>query len=412
MNVSDIAARLRDVTALLSGATPELRSSWESWFDSGGYSGRTYAGKTVTQDNAIQLTTVWACISLISDAVASAQPEVYTQGKDGTLTRRTNPAWVDMPNTDMLPYEFRFASTVSALVDGNTFYYIIRTPTGQVQELILLDPASVSVEFDTTGRRVYHVNGEFVDRNHMLHVPGFVIPGEARAVSPIQAARQAIGLGMAAEQYGSEFFSNGASLSGVIEAPGALETNQAKVMAQSFMDNHKGLGKAHLPGVLTGGATWKTVNVPPEQAQFLETRRYQTAEIARLYRVPPHLIGDVERSTSWGTGIEEQNRNFIQYTLSPWTVRFETAWSSLLPRPQVVRYDLSNLLRGTKKERYETYAVGIDGGFILPDEAREAEGLGPLPNGLGSTPRLAPNDSPFTEAPGTTDEMEAQDESQ
>jgi HK97 family phage portal protein len=173
-------------------------------------------------------------------------------------------------------------------------------------------------------------------------------------------------------------------MSGIISTPNDLKPDAATIIQKTFAEKHSGPRKAHLPGVLTGGATWTPLSVPPNDAQFLETRQFQIAEIARLYRVPLHLIQEMDKGTSWGTGIEEQNAAFATYTLGPWLARIEDAFSGLMAGPQVAKFDLDDLLRGKKLDRFQSYAIGLTNGIYNKDEVREMEDLPPIEDGSGA----------------------------
>jgi HK97 family phage portal protein len=202
-------------------------------------------------------------------------------------------------------------------------------------------------------------------------------------MSPIEASKEAIALGLATEEFGSRFFGQGATMSGIIKTPGKLDAEGAEIIRRTFQQEHQGNRKAHLPGVLTAGADWQPITIPPDQAQFLETRRFQAEEVARIYRVPLHLIQHLDKSTSWGTGIEEQNAGFATHTLRPWIARLEIAFSELMPGPQMVKFNLDDLLRAKTLDRYNAYAIALSNGILNKDEVREKEDMPPLPDGAG-----------------------------
>jgi HK97 family phage portal protein len=189
---------------------------------------------------------------------------------------------------------------------------------------------------------------------------------------------------MAADRYAANHFSKGAAPSGALQVPSMpAEVSQEVVdrLRTEFMNRHSGTDNAGKPMVLTGGTTWNQISLSPEASQLLETRKFERAEIASIYRVPPFMIGDVERSTSWGTGIEQQGIGFVTYTLRPWLIRVERADSALLPRPQYVQKNVDALIRGDLKSRYEVYTMGRNAGILSQNEIREKEDLPPIPDG-------------------------------
>jgi HK97 family phage portal protein len=231
----------------------------------------------------------------------------------------------------------------------------------------------------------YEVNGvaNQLDRTQILHIPAFTVPGRSRGLSPLDMAREAIGLGLTAEEYGARFFAQGTTMSGVIEHPGTPRPDEARLLRDMFKKTHAGTKNSHSVGVLTGGASFKPITLSPEQAQFLETRRFQKTEIALLYRVPAYLV-DSQVTSTWGSGIEEQNKFFVDNTLMPWIVRIEQAVSTfLLPGTQFIKFNLDARLRAKTKDRYAAYKEAILNGFMNADEIRALEDMEPLPDGLG-----------------------------
>lgn len=337
----------------------------------------THAGIAVSQETAMRLAAVYSCVTLISDTIASLPLHTY-RSADGLRVSTAPPAWVARPN----PLQARFCTVqqvlAGLLLDGNAYLYLLRNASGAVAELHPLHPSRVVPRLLDNGTIEYLVDGrEMLSASELLHISAFTMPGQIRGISPIEVARQAIGLGLVAEEFGSLFFGQGATVSGVVQSPAPMNREQAEVMARSFAAHHAGARKAHLPLILTAGATWQQITIPPEQAQFLETRRFQRQEIANLYRVPGYLI-DPSVSSTWGTGIEQQQIGFIQFTLQPWLTRIEEALSGLLPRGQFVKFNLDALLRGSTKDRYDAYAVALDHGFMTLNEVRAREDLPPL----------------------------------
>lgn len=353
----------------------------------------TASGSKVDQHTALRLVAVHFCVSLIADVVATLPLDVY-QTKPGKANVREEipaPTWIDHPNDEMTSVDFWHRVMVSLLLDGNAFIYIWRNPaTGLIAKMIPLNPAFTQVyRWNGLIKYVYGgdvnnplpIDAQILDRENLLHITAFTRPGDLRGLSPIDLAREAVGLGLSMEDYAARFFGQGATLSGAIESPQPMNIDQAKVMARAFADHHAGGRKAHLPLILTNGATWTQISVPNDQAQFLESRRFTKTEIGNLYRVPGYLL-DPQVSSTWGSGIEEQNRMLTDITFSPWTVRIERAVSDrLFPSGQYVRFNLDALLRGRTLDRYGAHRIGLEAKFLTVNEVRASEDLPPLPGG-------------------------------
>ncbi|MGW0690284.1 phage portal protein [Streptomyces sp. NPDC002738] len=358
----------------------------------------TWAGASVSQTTALQVSAVWSCVSLISDSIASLPIDTFRKSGD---QRRpvTGPAWLDRPNPLMLSHDFFHRVMVSMLLDGNAFIHVLRAPDGAVVGLMPVDPGRVSIGLLEDGiTPVYRVDGEPYSGRDILHIPAFTRPGELRGLSPIEYSRQAVGVAKATEEHGARFFSQGASMAGIIQHPGSPTKEQALTLKGMFEKDHRGLKNSHAVGMLTGGATWQTVTITPEQAQFLETRRFQKTEIANFFRVPPYML-DPTVTSSWGSGIEEQNRWFVDQTLGPWLIRLERYLSTLLPPGQFIKFNTDARLRSNTRDRYDAYAVAVSNGFMSRDEIRALEDLEPLPNGQGSTFTQPLNLGPVGTAP-------------
>lgn len=378
--------RIGELRAAMSGAA----SDWGRDVELVGMV-RTSSGRKVSRRNSLQMMAVYACQSLIGDAVASLPVDHYTKinGRKESFDPIRSPRWVRQPNPFQTSYDFWFRVVVSLLTDGNAFLYTMRNDRGEVVALYCLHPQYVSILDGPLGDNRYEVSDDqgavqgVLDRSQILHIPAFTLPGVSRGLSPVDMAREAIGLGLTAEEFGSRFFEQGTTMAGVIEHPGTPRPDEAQLLRAMFRKSHAGVKNSHSVGVLTGGASFKPITLSPEQAQFLETRRFQKTEIALLYRVPAYLV-DSSVSSTWGTGIEEQNKFFVDQTLMPWIVRIEQAVSTfLLPGLQYIRFNVDARLRAKTKDRYEAYQVALNNGFLNADEIRAMEDLAPLPKKLG-----------------------------
>jgi HK97 family phage portal protein len=245
----------------------------------------------------------------------------------------------------------------------------------------VLHPDRVRCEFDPYGQRKYEIDRQPVDSNDVVHIMGMTLPESPTGMSVISYARQAIGLGLAAEEFGARFFGEGAHMTGVVEIDADLDVNRARQIKENFSASHSGLKNSHTVGVLSGGAKWKPISVSPEDAQFLGTRAAQNLDIAMIFGVPPHMLGQVDKTTSWGTGIEQQGLGFLAYTLSAWLGRFEDAWSAMLPKPQSARFNADALLRTDTAGRYAVYTAARSTGIMTVNEIRALENYAPIDGG-------------------------------
>ncbi len=347
----------------------------------------THTGKVVTKEQALRLIAVYACVGIISDAIA-AMPIDVVEGRGQDRRRVDPPLWLDAemwPNPEQSLYQFIFRLLASVLLGGTGFGLVSAVDQlgFPIEVWNLASPVRSTrdrgfLEYEwPDGSRL----SPYTPRNptgRLIVVKGFDIGGDFGLDPIMNVAKQAIGLGLAAEEYGSRFFGQGQQPSGVIESQSStVSEDDAKLMAETWREAHSGLKKAHLPAVLVN-ARWRQTSISNDAAQFIDTRRFQINELARLYRVPPHLISDVDRATSWGTGIEEQNVAFVRWTLQPWLTRLEQILSVLLPRGQNVKFNVASLERGSLKSRYEAYAISRQWGFLSVNEIRSLEDLAPI----------------------------------
>jgi HK97 family phage portal protein len=349
----------------------------------------TASGMAVNDQTAMQLTAVYACVRILASAL-SRLPLNAMVTRDG-IQVPTTPA----PTIVVDPFggagSTRFPTrrngfkqlAVSTLLRGNGYGMVTaRDYLYRPSRIAVLHPDQVKVKLDDDGGRVYEVNRQRVDNpNDMLHLTGMCMPGAAEGMSPVSYARQAIGLGLAAEKFGAQFFGKGAHMTGVVTVPGDLDKARARDMKDAFEASHSGMPNAHSIGVLSGGADWKSISVTPEDAQFLGTRAAQNLDVAMLYGVPPHMLGQVDRTTSWGTGIEQQAIGFRVWTLDDFLGVFEDAWTAMLPRGQSAIFDTTSLERTDTAGRFTGYVQARTAGLYTRNEIRAKENLAPVEGG-------------------------------
>lgn len=368
-----------------------------------GYSflfGRTTSGKPVNERTAMQTTAVYACVRILAEAVASLPLHVYEYQDDGgkKLVHDHQLYYLlhDEPNPEMTSFVFRETLMSHLLIWGNAYAQIIRDGAGRVLGLYPLLPDKMDVQRDDKGN-IYYVYSRNSDENPMfkeygnirlkaedvLHIPGLGFDGLI-GYSPIAMAKNAVGMTLACEEYGASFFANGANPGGVLEHPGVLK-DPSKVR-ESWNSVYRGVNNAHKIAVLEEGMKYQQIGIPPEEAQFLETRKFQINEIARLYRIPPHMVGDLDKSSF--SNIEQQSLEFVKYTLDPWVIRWEQSLqrSLLLPGEKgkyFIKLNVDGLLRGDYQSRMNGYAVGRQNGWFSANDIREMENMNPIPDEKG-----------------------------
>lgn len=347
--------------------------------------GPVASGVTVNHDTAMRYVAVYSAIRLIAETIAALPLHTFER-HDGARVEVRDPSerfiW-DAPNPEMTQMEFWEIVIGHCLATGNAFLYTPRNQMGAIAELWPVRPDRVLVGRASTGEKVYEVDGQPATSREITHVPAFGSDG-LRGLSPIGVARQAIGLGLAADEFAANFFGQGSTLSGVIKTEADLTPEQADKLLALWNKRHQGVNNAFKTAVLDNGASWQDVGIPPEDAQLLETRKFQITEIARLYRIPPHMIGDVEKSTSWGTGIEQQNIQMVTFTLRSWIVRFEQAITKRLiagNQDRFAKWNVDGLLRGDMRSRVIYYSAGRRDGWLSANDIRAKEEMEPIEGG-------------------------------
>ena len=359
------------------------------------YMGGTTSGKTVTERSALQMTAVYSCVRILSEAVAGLPLHLYRYKEDGGKEKALDhPLYRllhDEPNPEMSSFVFRETLMTHLLLWGNAYAQVIRNGKGEVIALYPLMPNKMSVDRDENGRLYYtYYRGSdeamksrdfavILQPSDVLHIPGLGFDGLV-GYSPIAMAKNAIGMAIACEEYGAKFFANGAAPGGVLEHPGTIKDPQR--VRESWQSTFGGSGNANKIAVLEEGMKYTPIGISPEQAQFLETRKFQINEIARIFRVPPHMVGDLEKSSF--SNIEQQSLEFVKYTLDPWVTRWEQSIQrALLSQGEkavyFAKFNLEGLLRGDYQSRMNGYAIGRQNGWMSANDIRELENLDRIP---------------------------------
>jgi HK97 family phage portal protein len=346
------------------------------------------------------MTAVYSCVRILSETLAGLPLHVYkyndSGGKEKYLKHPLYKLLHDEPNPEMTSFAFRETLMSHLLLWGNAYAQIIRNAKGEVISLYPLMPNKMTVDRDANGRLFYLYqrssedvpslgkdNQVYLAPADVLHIPGLGFDGLV-GYSPIAMAKNAVGLAIATEEYGAKFFANGAAPGGVLEHPGTIKDPQK--VKESWNAAYQGSANSHRVAVLEEGMKYQPIGISPEQAQFLETRKFQINEIARIFRVPPHMLADLEKSSF--SNIEQQSLEFVKYTLDPWVVRWEQSMCRALlsdsEKPTVfIKFNVDGLLRGDYESRMSGYATARQNGWMSANDIRELENLDRIPAELG-----------------------------
>jgi len=353
------------------------------------------SGIDVTADSAIRMSTVYACVRLLGDTISSLPLGAYVRRGRARISYAAaygeTPYWVNTPNPETSRIEF-YEQVISSLnIHGNAFILTVRDDNNEVVELYCLNPDDVRIRrLRPNEPLVYEVQttdeqgafNQILTKNEMLHIPLFRLPGSHYGLGPIAAARLTIGAAMAADTYAASYFGNAANPGGVIEVPGELTEDQAQDIGRDWNITHTGPYRAGKIGVLSGGASFKPLTLNAQDAQLLDTRRFNVEDIARLFRVPISLLGHPVAGAMSFASVEAQNLSFVQHSLRPLLERLEQAFSTLLPEPDgFIKFNLDALLRGTTLERYEAYTKGLREGFLSLNDVHAMEDMAPIADG-------------------------------
>jgi HK97 family phage portal protein len=346
----------------------------------------TTAGVFVSEEKALNVSAVFSAVKMLSEDIASLPLHLYF--RDGDVRRRAEwrPEYRLLnhrPNWYQTAFDLRESLMASLLLRGQAFCEIERNVQGQPIALHFIEPTRVEVKQDLRSRRLYFSVNQAgrLEWEDVFYLHAFSTDGiHGRGV--VAQARESIGLSAATERFGADYFGNGANPGGVLRYEKKLDQDQVARLRESWNERHQ--GRAGGVAVLEDGMDYKQIGIPPEDSQFLETRKFQVTEIARWFRIPPHKLGDLERATF--SNIEEQSMEYVRDTLRPWLVRIEqAARQQLLPEAAADSYYFEHLtdavLRGDIKTRYEAYAIGRQNGWLSANEIRKRENMNPIADG-------------------------------
>ena len=361
---------------------------WGSGIDVSGFA--TWAGTVVNQKNALEIGAAYACVRLLSDTISTLPVDTFIRRDGNRLPYRPRPDWVyepEGPGTSRIEYYKQIV--VSMLLSHGAVVQILRNGAGAIVALQPLDPTRVDIRRNKETRlREFVIDGgqAVLSSEDVLYIPEMRRPGSLKGVSRVDELKQTLGLAKALDEFASRYFSNGANTSGIIEFPGNLTQEQAKDLVDSFEAGHKGLKKAHRPGVLSGGAKFTKTGSDGEQAQMLQSRQFAVEEVARVFRVPPSMIGLNTPGAMSYASVEHNAIQFTRYSLTPLIAAIEEAHNRLLPGDVFLRVNMDGLLRGDSATQAQVFSTALQAGYMSVNEARGLMDMRPVDG--GEAPRV------------------------
>jgi HK97 family phage portal protein len=380
--------------------------------------GSTASGINVNEEKSMKYSAVYNAVTIYAFTLASLPLFLYQRedkGKSKATQHHLYKLLHDQPNPEMTSWSWRVATMAHILLWGNGYTEIDYDNAGRVKALWPLLPNKTWPMRDERAQELYYVttlpSGKQVKlpKERVLHIPGLGFNGiQGRSI--ISFAREGVGLGLATEKYGAGFFGNGSNPGGVLEHPGKLKGQAAKRLKQSWEEKHQGLDNAHRVAILEEGMQWKQIGIPPEDAQFLETRKFQVTEVARWFNLPPHMLKDLERATF--SNIEQQSLEFVIFSLLPWLKNWEQSFKKDLISNNrfFAEFVVDGLLRGDIESRYNAYSIGRQWGWLSINDIRKLENMNEVENGdtrlqplnmipidqSSQNPKLESNSKPLT----------------
>lgn len=355
----------------------------------------TLAGTVITESTVFQVNAVFSAVSLIADTISTLPIDVFIRRDGARYPFRPAPAWVQKPDVDLPREAFYSAVITSMLLNGNAFIRVFSNAQGEVVNLVVLNPTTVDVKRSGLGRLIFVVrNGktqETLNSEEVVFIPDLVRPGDVRGVSRVEALKENFGLALALEKFAANFFGNGTNLAGVIEFPGNLSQEQAKMLSDGFDSRHRGWKRGNKTGVLSGGAKWVSTQADPQRASLIESRNESVRDIARAFNVPPHLLA-LEGSNSYAS-VEQNNLAWVTHGLRPIIQKIEGALSPLMSRTAggenaFIKFNLDGLLRADIQARMSAYSTGLQSGFLAINDVRRLEDLRPIDDPSAETVRV------------------------
>lgn len=368
----------------LFGSSESRALSYQSVWGAGldWSTGSTLSGVSMTQDDALKLSAVYSCVRLYTDTVSTLPVDVLVSREGEHVPLLPKPAWASEPDVGMSWQDHLASVLLSMLLDGNAFVLVTRNDRGDVVALTALDPTRVEVRRNPS-REIEYVWDQrtVLASEEVLHLTELRKPSQLRGVSRVESLKESLGLSKALEEFSARFFGSGSVTDIVIEAPGNLTREQARDLADGWEEHHRGIRKAHRPGVLGGGAKVTKIGVDPEDSQLLASRQFAVEEVCRAFRVPPHMIGVTTAGAMAYASVEQNAIQWVRFSVVPIVAKIEEAYSRLLSGGAFIRMNLDSLLRGDTQTRYSAYSTGLQAGFMSINDVRRLEDMQPVDGG-------------------------------
>jgi HK97 family phage portal protein len=371
------------LSRLFNGDTEKRAISYQTLFALGdGFAVSTNAGTVITQQDSLKIEAVYSCVRIIADSISTLPVDTFLRYNGTRQPLRPRPQWLDTPESGVSRIEHFQQVLVSLMLNGNSFTRILRDDQG-IAALIVLNPEKVQCSRDQVTRRPIYVydNRDVIQAADMIHITEMRLPGDMRGRSRIDLIKENLGLARALEEFAARFFGQGSSASGIIEFPGNLSREQAKDLVDGFEEGHRGLRRSHRPGILFGGARFTKTTVDNDSAQFLESRKFAVEEIARIFRVPPSMLGVTTPGAMSYASVEMNSIHFVQHTLRPYLEKIEEGYSRLLDGRAFMKFNVDGLLRGDQASRYTAFSTGIQSGFLSINDIHRLEDMPPVEGG-------------------------------
>jgi HK97 family phage portal protein len=339
------------------------------------------SGTVINNKTSFEIVAFFSAVSLISDTISTLPLGAYRRELGQRVYLNNRPAWIDQPDVDSSRAAHYQQVLVSLMTSGNSYTRVFRNNSGEVVNLVVLDPNKVNVSRSAIGRKIFTYEGEQngLTSDDIIHLTDLLEPGAIKGISRVEKLKEALGVASALQSYAARFFGQGATTQGIIEYPGNLLPDQAKQLRDGFDSAHKGFRKAHRTGILTGGATYKTTSVNNDSAQFLESRRFAVEEIARAFNIPLSFMG-IPGTQSYAS-VEQNAIQFVTHCLRPYIEKIEWSYSRLLGAGEFIKFNVDGLMRGDFNSRTTAYNSALLTGWLSVDDVRRFEDLPPVQGG-------------------------------
>jgi HK97 family phage portal protein len=372
----------------------EQRGAYQTaWANGDSDSTNTLSAVVINEENILTVNAVFSAVSLIADTISTLPIDVFIRRNGARFPFRPAPAWVYQPDIDLPKEAFYSGVITSLLLDGNAFIRIFSNAQGEIVNMVVLNPQTVTIKRNGLGRLQFNVVGEDkpLSAEEVVFIPDLIRPGEVRGVSRVEALKENFALGLAMERFSSTFFGSGTNLSGVITTAASLTSEQAQELAAGFDARHRGWKRGHRTGVLSGGASWTQTQTDPEKSSLIDSRNQAIADVARAFNVPPHLLA-LPGTNSYAS-VEQTNLAWVTHGLRPVIQKIEGAISPLMSRYQggesaFIKFNLDGLLRADIQTRNSAYSTGLQSGYLSINDVRRWEDLTPVENASADTVRV------------------------